>query len=178
MYFQEKNDNTSPMDNVRHILVQPEGGHLDDATGETVYTEAELIVAENEANKLLNQWKAGAATEESFIAMVKEHSADTASVADGGLIPDIHPRSTYMENFRAWAIDPARKSGDTGLVSTDYGWHIMYYVGESDMSYRDYMITEELRSETQNTWYEGVVESTKIETNNVSKMDREFLALG
>lgn len=177
VYFIEKNDNTAPMDNVRHILIQPEGGHLDDATGETVYTTAELTIAENDAQKLLDQWKAGEATEESFIAMVKEHSADTASVENGGLYEDIHVRSEYMANFRDWAIDPARKVGDTGLVSTDYGWHIMYYVGESDMSYRDQMITDELRNSTQNTWYESTISGVKIETKDVSKLEREFLAL-
>jgi hypothetical protein len=29
-------------------------------------------------------------------------------------------------------VDPARQPGDTGLVESSYGWHIMYYVGSGD----------------------------------------------
>ena len=27
-------------------------------------------------------------------------------------------------------MDPARTAGDTGIVESDYGYHIMYYVGQ------------------------------------------------
>ena len=177
VYFQEKNDNTAPMDNVRHILISPEGGTIDDTTGETVYSEEELAAARDEAQALLDSWKNGAATEESFIALVKENTDDTGSAETGGLYANIHHSSEYVENFRAWAIDPSRKAGDTGLVSSDYGWHIMYYVGESDTSYRDQMITEELRADELNNWYQTNYALTKIERKNLKKLEREFLAL-
>ena len=30
--------------------------------------------------------------------------------------------------FNDWCFDEARKEGDTGLVKTNYGYHVMYYV--------------------------------------------------
>ena len=168
--FQSKNDNTEKMDNVRHLLVAYEGGHLDETTNETVYTEAEKTVAMNDAKKLLDEWKNGKADEESFIALVKEHSDDEASVEDGGLYEDINHSSQYMETFRDWAIDPARKVGDSGLVETDYGVHIMYYVGNSDTSYRDYMITEDLRSAALEKWYDEALKTMPIAKLDMSKL--------
>ena len=169
--FQSKNDNTEKMDNVRHLLVAYEGGHTDDSTGETVYTEAEKTVTMNDAKKLLEQWKGGEATEESFIALVKEHTDDTASKETGGLYEDINHDSQYMESFLNWSIDPARQVGDVDLVETDYGVHIMYYVGNSDTNYRDYMITEELRAAALEKWYKEALETMPTAKLDLSKLN-------
>lgn len=176
--FLDSNDNKKPMSNVRHILVEPEGGHIDDATGETVYTEAEQTIALQDAEKILDSWKAGEATEESFIALVKEHSADTASVEDGGLYEDINPHSEYMEAFRDWAVDPARKAGDTGIVETPYGQHIMYYVGDSEQTYRDYLISVDLANEEMEAYYDAAIEATTVVKKDMSKLNLSMVLGG
>jgi len=84
--------------------------------------------AQSKAQALLDQWKAGEATEDSFAALAQENSEDTGSAANGGLITNVSPTSNYVIPFRDWANDASRKEGDTGLVESDYGWHIMYYV--------------------------------------------------
>ena len=33
-----------------------------------------------------------------------------------------------MENFLNWSVDMIRQPGDTGIVESTYGYHIMYYV--------------------------------------------------
>ena len=33
-----------------------------------------------------------------------------------------------VPEFDAWCFDDARKEGDTGLVRTSYGYHIMYFI--------------------------------------------------
>ena len=35
-----------------------------------------------------------------------------------------------VEEFDAWCFDPDREPGDTDIVETTYGYHIMYYVGD------------------------------------------------
>lgn len=116
-----------PTNNVRHILVAAE---TDEGADEP--TEEQYAAAKKEAEDLLAQWKAGPATEDSFAELAKEHSADPGSAANGGLIENITASSSYVETFQNWAIDPARKAGDTGIVqntgSSVKGWHIMYYV--------------------------------------------------
>ena len=64
--------------------------------------------------------------------------------------------------FNDWCFDDSRKAGDTGIVETEYGYHIMYYVGDSDLTYRDYMISNELRNADVTDWYNGLLENTEI----------------
>lgn len=78
------------------------------------------------AEALLKQWQEGEATEESFAALVKDNSADTGSVDNGGLYSNIG-KGQMEAAFNDWSFDPQRKPGDTGIVKTSYGYHIMYF---------------------------------------------------
>lgn len=113
---------------VRHILICPEGGTWDDATQQTVYSEDEWAAAKTKAEAVLEQWKNGDATEQSFGELAKTETADTYSAEAGGLYAGIYKGSGMVEEFQNWAIDPARVTGDTGIVKTSYGYHIMYFV--------------------------------------------------
>lgn len=113
---------------VRHILIAPEGGETDEETGETTYSDKELAAAKKKAEKLLKAWKKGAATEESFAALVQDNTDDTGSAETGGLYEGITPTSNYVENFLKWSVDMSRKTGDTEIVETEFGYHIMYFV--------------------------------------------------
>ncbi len=95
--------------NVRHILVE------------------EHATAED----LLKQWKDGEATEDSFAALAKENSTDPGSASNGGLYEEVAPGQMVTE-FNDWLFDEARKPGDTGVVDTIHGSHVMYYVGENE----------------------------------------------
>ena len=109
---------------VRHILIQAGNG--------SDPTQAEYAEAETKAQSVLDEWKAGEATEDSFAALVNANTSDAASASSGGLYSNITTSSNYEQAFLDWATDPARKEGDTGLVKTGYGWHIMYYVASKD----------------------------------------------
>ena len=113
---------------VRHILLTPENGILNEETQETTYMEEDLKKCLAEAEDLLEQWKKGEATEESFAALVPEHSDDGGSLQTGGLYENVGPTSSFVEPFRTWAVDVVRQPGDTGIVLTQFGYHIMYYV--------------------------------------------------
>ena len=113
---------------VRHILISPEGGTKNEETGETTYSKKEWNAAKKKAEKVHKEWKDGKATEASFGELANKYSADGGSNTTGGLYEDITPVSSYVETFRAWAVDSSRKTGDTGIVETEYGYHIMYFV--------------------------------------------------
>lgn len=34
-----------------------------------------------------------------------------------------------VNSFSAWCFDSSRKAGDTAIVKSDFGYHIMYFVG-------------------------------------------------
>lgn len=71
-------------------------------------------------------------TEDDFAKMAEKNTDDTASAKDGGLYDDVRLGGNYVETFTEWSCDPARKPGDTGIVETDYGYHIMYFVKENE----------------------------------------------
>ena len=174
--FQDSNDNNFAMKNVRHILVAPSHDHAEDEThedGET-YSAEELAAAKAAADEILASWKAGEATEESFAALANEKSADGDGVS-GGLYENIYP-GQMVEAFENWCYDAARKTGDTDIVETEYGYHVMYFVGDSEMSYRDYQIENALRSNALNEWYTEAV-AAMAQTEGSTQYIRKDLVL-
>ena len=148
-----------------------EGGTTDD-TGNTTYSEEEKAAAKATAEELLNQWKSGEATEDSFAALATEKSSDTGSTANGGLYEDIYPNQ-MVASFNDWCFAEGRKAGDTGIVETQYGYHVMYFVGDSDVTYRDYQIRNELTENAVSEWYADLIANT-----NVTAGDTRYLSLG
>ncbi len=166
-------NNNMPMANVRHLLVQFEGG-TKDQNGNVTYTDAEKQKAKDQAQKLLDEWKAGNATEDSFVELVKKHSADNGSKEQGGLIEDINPASQLVEGFRDWALEKHQK-GDVGIVESIYGYHIMFYVGDDDLTYRNAMIKAELVEKDITEWHEKLVEGVTATTVDLSRMDYKYI---
>ena len=169
--YEGVNDNTFALKNVRHILVSFEGGTTDPATGATTYSDDEKAAAMTAANQLLTEWKAGEATEASFAGLAAEKSADTGSTANGGLYEDVYP-GQMVAAFEDWCFDESRKPGDTGVVETEYGCHVMYFVGDSDVTYRDYQIRSALKSSAVSEWYTGIVDAA-----TVTEGDTRYLSL-
>ncbi len=154
-------DNTFALKNVRHILLSFAGGTTDPNTGVTTYSDEEKAAAKEKAEKVLADWKAGDANEESFAALVKDNSTDTGSIENGGLYENVYPGQMVV-NFNDWCFDESRKAGDTGIVETEYGYHVMYFVGDSDVTYRNYLIENTLKSNDMNEWYAALVEAVTV----------------
>ena len=128
---------------VRHILLSPEGAEKGE-NGYPVATEEQWEACRLEAQALLDGWKAGEATEEAFAALAAECSEDTGSSSNGGLYSAV-PTGYMVKAFDAWIFDESRQPGDTGLVKTEFGYHIMYYVGGEEgwiLYGRDALISE------------------------------------
>jgi len=107
---------TSQTKNVRHILLSTEDYE----------DESEC---EQEANRLLKEWRNGEKTEASFAALAKEHSSDPGSSQVGGLYENV-TEGTMVEAFNDWIFAKSRKAGDVDVVKTEYGCHVMYFVGD------------------------------------------------
>lgn len=116
----------SKLYNVRHILIEPEGG-TENEDGTKTYTDAEWEACLKEAQALLDQWKSGDATEESFAQLATSESADGGSSTNGGLYTDLSESTNFVQEFKDWYLDESRQVGDTGLVKSVYGYHIMYF---------------------------------------------------
>ena len=174
--FQNVNDNTYALKNVRHILVSYKGGTTDD-NGTTTYSDAEKATAKSDAEAILKQWEEGEKTEDSFAKLATEKTTDTGSKENGGLYEDIYPGQMVAE-FEDWCFDESRKAGDTGIVQTDYGYHVMYFSGNSEINYRDYMVTEDLLAEELNDWQTALNDAMVVTEKNTSYVDRDLVLGG
>lgn len=170
--FGSIDENRFNLKDVRHILIQFEGGKYNSTTGQTTFTDAEKKAALEKAEKLYNEWKNGEATEESFAALVEKNSADTGSIEDGGLYENVYP-GQMVEKFEDFCYAEDRKPGDHGIVESTYGYHIMFFVGDSDVTYRDFMIKAELRADELEQWLDDLVEKQHYEliSNKHVEMD-------
>ncbi len=175
--YESKETNEFNLRNVRHILVQFEGGTTNSSTGETTYSDAEKNAAKDAAQKLLDQWKAGDKTEDSFAELAEKETDDSGSKSTGGLYEDVYP-GQMVAPFEEWLYDADRKVGDTGLVESDYGYHVMFYVGESETNYRDYMITNTMRNEDLEEWHDKLVEAMKLTELNLKCVEMDLIISG
>lgn len=166
--FDSIRDNNSKMANVRHLLVAFEGGTTD-SDGHTVYTDEEKAAAKAEADQLLKQWMDGDATEESFAALATEHTDDDGSKETGGLYEDINDDTTFVEPFLEWALAD-HKPGDTEIIETEYGYHIMYYSSTDELTYRDAMISTTLKNNDIEAWYHSIVDAVTVKEGDTSKL--------
>ena len=110
---------------VRHILIKIEGGTTGD-DGTTVYSDDEWEACREKAQKLLDDWLAGEATEDNFAKLAQEHSADAGSKDYGGLYTGLDKDTNFVKEFVDWYMAEGRMVGDYGLIKTSYGYHIMY----------------------------------------------------
>lgn len=118
---------------IRHILIMPEGGETG-SDGYPVYTDEAWAAAEEEANRIYGEWKhGGETTEDRFGQMAQEYSKD-GSASNGGLYTDVY-EGQMVENFNNWCFDESRQVGDYDLVKTQFGYHIMYFVGSRPIWY-------------------------------------------
>ena len=111
---------------VRHILVMPKGGTTDDE-GNTTYSDEEWEAARQDAQALLDEWLAGDATEATFAELAILNTEDPGSAENGGLYTYVG-EGEMVPAFNDWCFDAERKTGDYGLVKTEYGYHVMYFV--------------------------------------------------
>ena len=150
VYFKDRYlDHTKTVD-VRQILISADTSSSDAAetdetetaeAGETETAETESAEAQEQAKEdakaaakvkaeqILKDWKSGDATEDSFAELAKTYSDDTGSNTNGGLYEAVK-EGQMVTNFNDWCFDATRKPGDTGIVESDYGYHIIYFIGE------------------------------------------------
>ncbi len=130
--------------NVRHVLIKPETNEKDAAV--TTATAKQWKAAYNKAKDLLASWDK---TEDAFAQLAKDNSAD-GSASEGGLYSNV-VTGQMVNSFSAWCFDNARRVGDTGIVRTEYGYHIMYFSGKNDQTVWQYNAKQALASDDSNS---------------------------
>jgi hypothetical protein len=97
------------------------------------------------------------------------NTTDSSTVANGGLYENVYPgQMTHAIN--EWCFDESRQPGDHSIIETDYGFHLMYFVGHSAQSFREYMVENVMRNEEYEAWYQEQIDAAKYTVNNTSKI--------
>ena len=165
LMFQERTNPSYELVNVRHILVKPgDAASSDSSSDSTDATNKEWDLCRQEAEALLDEWKNGDATEDSFAALATEKTEDTASKESGGLYTNVY-KGQMLKAFNDWCFDEARQPGDTGIVKTQYGYHIMYFVGDAGEDFLSYRADSLLRTQKYNDWETALTENYPIKEN-------------
>lgn len=148
--------------NVRHILIAPETD--DEDTEAKDATEAQWSAAYKKAKKILDEFKAGDKTDDSFAELAKENSSDTGSTDNGGLYENV-VTGQMVNPFSCWCFDSSRKAGDTGIVKSEYGYHIMYFSGKGDLKVWQYNAQQALAEDDSTSATEKLEKDYTIKVN-------------
>ncbi len=161
--FVEKCDLHYNMVSVRHILVTPEDTSSDESWDEALEKAEEYDVI----------WKGLGGSEEDFASVAVSYSADTGSALNGGLYENIY-KGAMVEEFENWSFDPLRKAGDTEIIKTSFGYHIMYFVERGEEYYTS-VIDSTIRSERYSEYVDALVADYSVETSSGNRFAGKHL---
>lgn len=135
---------------VRHILIASDSYESDEE-------------AKAKAQEVLDEYNKGDKTAESFGKLAEKYTEDPGSASTGGLYEDF-TKGTMVAPFENWSFDGARKEGDTGIVKTDYGYHVMYFVGKGAPVWKNNVIGV-LKDSAYEALYKQLEKTYKVELN-------------
>jgi len=153
VHFKNRSRNEAPTIDVRHILFLVEPTLAEGEEGYEAEVEQLMAEARAEAEDVYAQWKAGEATEDSFAALAMEHS-DDGNQYSGGLYTQV-TQGYMVQEFNDWCFDTSRKTGDTDIVMTDFGAHVMYFVGQNENVWK-LDAASVLQSEDASAWFDDM----------------------
>lgn len=138
---------------VRHILV---AFPTDEETGETTQLNAiQKAQYKEKAQAILDEYLKNP-TEENFANLAKTKTEDPGSKDNGGLYEDLNASTSFVQPFKDWYLDASRKAGDTGIVESDYGYHVMYYSKATGVTWSENVKSMILNEAVQKLYSENV----------------------
>ena len=100
--------------------------------GSVTCSEEAWAICEAEAQELLTYWqKKTKQTEATFGEVARKNSQDAGTMVTGGLYQGIR-KGQMTQVLDDWCFDPARQVGDTVILRSQYGVHILYFCGSRE----------------------------------------------
>lgn len=121
---------------LRHILLIPEGDDVTVAAdGKVTCSEDQWTACEEKAQALLDDWAKpkNQPTEATFATMAFQNSQDAGTALDGGAYHRIR-KGQLMKEMDAWCFEEGRAEGDTVVLRSPYGVHILYFSGSKSIT--------------------------------------------
>lgn len=131
----------------RQILLVPgyavfeSGNEQSEPVGVTVAPDGTVTCAEEvwadceaDAQTLLKQWKKeDRDAEATFGEYARKYTQDPGTEVNGGRYQGIR-KGQLTKVLDEWCFDPARQVGDTAILRSDYGVHILYFSGSQPVA--------------------------------------------
>lgn len=134
---------------------------------ETPTHDARVIVVASDAavreDAILEEWKSGQATEDSFAEIADKYNGVDVSAQEGGLYEGLIP-SGMTEELGNWLGDSARVKGDTAAITGSDGAtsYVIYYVGQNVPKWK-LSIRSTLLQQTMNEYVKEIRAGYEVE---------------
>jgi len=144
----------------RYYVVGFERRYLDETPSVDVRV---TLTQEDNGQAILDEWKAGAATEESFAEICDKYNDPDVTAVEGGLLEGVLI-SDMPEELAEWMGDSARAQGDTAVISpeSEQYTYVVYYVGTGDAGWIQSIRTT-LRNEKVSDYMQTFVEDIDVQ---------------
>ena len=148
---------------------------------ETPSADVRVIIPTEDktGEEILEEWKSGAATEDSFAELCKKYTQDTSAVENGGLFEQV-TKSGMTEELSNWIFDNSRQAGDTVAITVSDTTYVLYYIGQDQpewkINIKNTLVSDTMSQHMQDITADVTVEDPKGKLNYLKVQAEESAA--
>ena len=148
---------------------------------ETPSADVRVIIPTEDktGEEILEEWKSGAATEDSFAELCKKYTQDTSAVENGGLFEQV-TKTGMTEELSNWIFDNSRQAGDTVAITVSDTTYVLYYIGQDQSEWKinikNTLVSDTMSQHMQDITADVTVEDPKGKLNYLKVQAEESAA--
>lgn len=148
---------------------------------ETPSADVRVIIPTEDktGEEILEEWKSGAATEDSFAELCKKYTQDTSAVENGGLFEQV-TKTGMTEELSNWIFDTSRQAGDTVAITVSDTTYVLYYIGQDQpewkINIKNTLVSDTMSQHMQDISADVTVEDPKGKLNYLKVQAEESAA--
>ena len=148
---------------------------------ETPSADVRVIIPTEDktGEEILEEWKSGAATEDSFAELCKKYTQDTSAVENGGLLEQV-TKPGMPEELSNWIFDNSRQAGDTVAITVSDTTYVLYYIGQDQpewkINIKNTLVSDTMSQHMQDITADVTVEDPKGKLNYLKVQAEESAA--
>lgn len=148
---------------------------------ETPSADVRVIIPTEDktGEEILEEWKNGAATEDSFAELCKKYTQDTSAVENGGLFEQV-TKTGMTEELSNWIFDSSRQAGDTVAITVSDTTYVLYYIGQDQpewkINIKNTLVSDTMSQHMQDISADVTVEDPKGKLNYLKVQAEESAA--
>ena len=148
---------------------------------ETPSADVRVIIPTEDktGEEILEEWKNGVATEDSFAELCKKYTQDTSAVENGGLFEQV-TKTGMTEELSNWIFDNCRQAGDTVAITVSDSTYVLYYIGQDQpewkINIKNTLVSDTMSQHMQDITADVTVEDPKGKLNYLKVQAEESAA--